>query len=290
MERWQHLVGQLEESDILTEDRAEVRVRREILDESLERIGDRRGTKPSTVSVLNSRAESHVESVREGLRLYDVYFNGSSDVRPGDRLWHLPDGWTETAHSYVQRDEVSVAIYQLPDDSFVTVKQKVTGPTEDQYYTIETTGETYSVTPVDIDWDAFHAELPISTTQEFRNFVEGRYKQAVTNAVNQWLFEQLAHIDGADLQFEPASLEISSVGFVEKLLDWSQVPGPDDDISLEERDREHPGLVVNHAIRFVDEKGGYEDAVLSFPKSVQKGLDAATPGRFLLGFHHELTD
>lgn len=289
MEPWTCLVDQLSQTGVLTDDRAEVRVRRELFEESFATIGQRRGTSGDAASALNRRAESKIESLRKGLRLYDVYFEGSSDIREGDRLWHIPEEWSETGHSHVLKDELKLAIYKLPVGSVARLRQRITGPVEDQYHAVEDTGERYAITPVDIDWDTFEAAFPITTTQEFRTFVEERYTHVVQNTVRKWFTKEAGTLDGLDLRREPQSLEISANDFVKWIIDWENVPKPDDDVTLEDRDRSHKALLVNHVHRYVDEKG-YRDATHSFPRVVHDALDQATGGRYLFGFTYELEE
>jgi len=286
MDRWELIVDQLTETGVLSEGRAEVKVRSEILDQSFKTIAYERGTSYETPVALNSRADTHLAQLRDGLRLYDVYFEGSSDIRPTDELWRIPDGWRETNHQYVVGSEVGVTVWELPDGRFAETHHRYTGPVEGQSYVVEDVGNDYEIRPVSIDWEQFNAALPVGTTENFREYIEQRYQRVVESQVRKWIEGEL-NAGERDLTHDPHSLELADSELVEWVIDWESVPKPDWDATLEDRDREHPGYVINHCFRYVETKG-YRDAIHSFPNVVQDALVKSTPGRNLWGFRYEL--
>jgi hypothetical protein len=287
MEQWEYMAEQLTDTGLLSEAGAEVHIRRDFFGELNKAVAERRGTNQSAASKAYTSGKEDIAELRKGLRLYDIYINDSSDVRPGDTLWLLPDSWTETAHQYVLDGEMGVAVMRLPDGSFAKVRRRLIGPTEEQHYTVEAVGEEYRVSPVEIDWAAFNDNFPVGTTSVFREYVEERYRQLVQNAVGRWLSESADGIGEADLFQEPHALEVTDSLLVEHILGWSEVPMPGDDVSLEDMDQEHPGHTVNHALRYVESKG-FDDAIHSFPNVFHDALDKSTDGRYLLGFNADL--
>jgi hypothetical protein len=288
MERWEYLVDQLDETGALSEARAEVKTRKEILDQSWTEIKDARGTAYDTSLTLHNRAEKHIAKLRDGLRLHGVYFEGSGDVRPGDTIWVIPAEWRETNHQFMIGPEVVVTIWELPDGRYAQTHRQATGPVEDQAYEVQEVGNEYQITPVSIDWDEFEDAFPIGVTTDFREFVEERYQRAVESRVRAWIQGEFEAVE-RDLSYDPLSLELAESTLVEWIIDWENIPKPEWDTTLEDRDREHRGYVINHALRYVDTKG-FSDAIYSFPNVVQDALEKSTPGRYLWGFQFELTD
>jgi hypothetical protein len=285
---WEDIVDELAETPLLTESQAETLVLQQLQGQSLDEVASQRGILTTTAEHQAWEGRDRIKDLRESLRKYELYFENGTDLREGDILHAIPDGWRETQLRYAVMEDLGIAVYRLPDGSFTRVKIRNPSQGNRTAYEIETVGSNFVVRPEPIDWSTFDdiAFNNDATTDGFRQYVDHEYSKAVKNAVQKWLFETPSYIEGASLARDPLSLDVDGFGFVEELLSWGAVPEEDFE---QTKAMKHEGEVAEHAVRFKESHNYLDAAIESFPKRVQQALDEATDGEYMVAFEYDIT-